>query len=302
MTLRQHAVIVIGGPTAGGKSALALAVAEKISGTIINADSLQIYDGLPILTAQPTAEEKAKAPHALYGALPPHAMASAARWRDMALAEIGKAHAAGRIPVIVGGTGLYINALLKGLSPMPEVSGDIRTRAAARQKELGNPAFHDELKKRDPVTAARLDPMNTQRNVRAWEVLEATGRPLAEWQSRPPVPPPAHLRFVTAVLSPPREELYRRCDARFDAMLKAGALEETRAFTRTDSPLARALGYAELSAHLRDEMSLDAAATATRQATRNYAKRQVTWFRHQWTPDIVLDRPDPGRILAAVGI
>jgi tRNA dimethylallyltransferase len=302
MTDNLRTVLIIGGPTASGKSALAIDIAEKISGIVINADSMQLYRGLPLLTAQPSEEEKRRVPHTLYGVLPPDGAASAARWRAAALGEIEKAHAAGKIPVIVGGTGLYINALLKGLSPIPEVPENFRKNAIARQRELGNPAFHEELKKRDPATAARLDPMNTQRNVRAWEVLEATGRPLAEWQALPPVPPPAHLRFVTAVLSPPREELYRRCDARFGLMLEAGALEEVKAFVHDKSPLTRALGYAELAAHLKGEMRLDDAIAAASQSTRNYAKRQATWFRHQMAPDLILERPDAAKLLAAAGV
>lgn len=292
-------VIVIGGPTGGGKSALALALAERLSGVVINADSLQVYDGLPLLTAQPSMEEKARAPHALYGALAPDDACSAARWRDMALAEIERTEAPA---IVAGGTGFYIRTLMEGISPMPDVPPEFRERAIALQKEVGNPAFHEMLKRRDPETAARLDPFNTQRNVRAWEVLEATGKGLAHWQAAPPVPPPGHLRFFSVALIPERGELYRRCDARFDAMMAAGALEEARAFSHPSSPLNKALGYAELRAHLAGGMTRDEAVAAAKQATRNYAKRQVTWFRNQLEADLWLEEVNAEKVLSRMGI
>lgn len=296
-------VLIIGGPTASGKSGLAVTVAEEADGVVINADSLQVYAGLPLLTAQPPDEDKAKVPHALYGTLDPSTeMCSAGRWRDMALEEIEKAQAAGKLPVIVGGTGLYIKALTEGLSPMPEVAPEYREEAAAMQRRLGNPAFHEELKKRDPETAAKLDPMNTQRNVRAWEVLIGTGRPLAQWQSEPLEPPPAHLRFITAVLAPEREALYDACERRFDMMMKSGALDEAAAFPYPESPLSAALGFKELRAHIAGTMSLDAAIVGGKQATRNYAKRQTTWFRNQVKPDAVLHSTNTREILRLLKI
>jgi len=304
--LAAGTVLVVGGPTASGKSGLAAALAEKLAGIVINADSMQIYDGLPILTAQPAAEDKARAPHRLYGVLAPEETCSAARWREMVLAEIHTAQAGGHVPVVAGGTGFYIKALLEGMSPIPDVPAHFREEAIRKQQELGNPAFHAALAKRDLQTAAKLDPLNTQRLVRAWEVLEATGQSLAAWQEAPRIGPPEDLRFVVITLHPPRETLYAACDGRFTAMLAAGALEEARAFkaAAADMPRAldKALGYPELAAHLGGEISLDEAAGQARLSTRHYAKRQVTWFRHQITADIVLEKPDAAPVLQKLGL
>lgn len=294
---------MIGGPTAGGKSGLALSVASAKNGVIINADSMQMYDGLGILTAQPSPEDLSAAPHRLYATLKPDDICSAARWRDMALAEIDRVIAEGKLPIIVGGTGFYIRTLLSGISPVPEIAPEIRDRLNARQKEIGNPAFHAELQKRDPVMAARLDPFNTQRLVRALEVLEGTGKSLAEWQALPPVPPPAHLNFVTSTLVPPRDRLYANCDARFGMMLKQGALEQVREFMKTATPampLAKALGYPELSSHLAGNISLTDAISLAQQSTRNYAKRQTTWFRNQMMPDVALAATDAAALIARI--
>ena len=300
MAGQQHTVLVIGGPTASGKSGLALSVARRKNGVIINADSMQLYNGLGILTAQPSQEDLSAAPHRLYATLQPDDICSAARWRDMALAEIDRVIAEGKFPIIVGGTGFYIRTLLSGISPVPEIAPEIRDRLNARQKEIGNPAFHAELQKRDPAMAEKLNPYNTQRLVRAMEVLEGTGKSLAEWQALPPEPPPAHLKFITATLVPPRERLYAQCDARFGIMLKQGALEQVREFMKTATPgmpLAKALGYPELSSHLAGNISLTDAISLSQQSTRNYAKRQTTWFRNQMVPDIALDAPDAEKIL-----
>lgn len=290
-------VLVIGGPTASGKSGLALGLAEAFDGVIINADSMQIYAGLPRLTAQPAADDLRRAPHRLYNTLAAQDACTSARWRDLALAEIAAAHSGGKLPIIVGGTGFYIKTLLDGISPIPDVPAEYRARALALQKELGNPAFHEELKKRDPATAANLDPFNTQRNVRAWEVLDATGQGLSAWQALPREKPPANLRFITLALLPPRDILYASCNSRFTHMLAAGALDEAKAFQaetdgRTDIALAKALGYPELCAHINGTLSLTEAIEQAQANTRQYAKRQVTWFRHQMTADITLERPD----------
>jgi tRNA dimethylallyltransferase len=297
----QNLVLIIAGPTASGKSGLALAVAEAMNGTVINADSMQVYNGLPILTAQPGADDFAKAPHKLYGVLAPTDICSAARWREMALAEIRLAQQESRLPVITGGTGLYIKTLLEGLSPIPDIPAHFREEAAALQRQLGNPGFHQELAKRDPLTASKLDPLNTQRVVRAVEVLLATGKGLAAWQALPRIGPPEDLRFITVVLAPPREQLYAACDGRFDKMLASGALQEARDFnqhTPQQTSLSKALGYPELLAHLAGALSLGEAAQQARQSTRNYAKRQTTWFRHQVKTDIVLDNPAPEPLLS----
>lgn len=284
MTPSPSPAIVVAGPTASGKSALALAVAREFGGVVVNADSMQVYDVLRVLTARPSVEEEARAPHRLYGVLSPDVACSAALWRDMAAAEMQAAWAAGRLPVLCGGTGLYIRTLQQGLSPIPEIPADVRAAARALFADLGNAGFHRRLAERDPLTASRLDPGNSQRLVRAWEVLEATGRPLAEWQAEPPVGAmPA--RWLTFALLPPRDALYARCDARFRLMVEQGALDEVRALMALGLdpalPAMKALGVPELMAHLRGETGLDEAVAAAQQATRNYAKRQVTWFRHQ---------------------
>ncbi len=292
MTGDRSPILVIAGPTAGGKSARATTVAAERNGVIINADSLQVYDALPVLTAQPSAEDKAMAPHRLYGMLGARDSCSAAQWRLLAMREIDAAHAGGQLPILCGGTGFYLKALMHGLSPLPDVPPAVRAQTIARQKELGNPAFHAELAKRDPVMGAKLNPNDTQRLVRAREVLEATGKSLAEWQALPPEGPPAHYRFTLELISPERDVLYARCNARFDAMLKAGAVEEVDALDRrilagevpADAPVTHALGFRPLQAARRGKITMEEAAERARAETRQYAKRQVTWFRHQLKP------------------
>jgi tRNA dimethylallyltransferase len=277
-------IVVIGGPTAGGKSALALAVARAFDGVVINADSLQVYRELAVLTARPGAAELAQAPHRLYGVLPAAAACSAGRWRALARAEIDAAAATGRLPVLVGGTGLYLRALSHGLAPVPAIPAELRAAAADRLARLGPAAFHAELARRDPVMAGRLRPGDRQRLLRAWEVVEATGRSLADWQ-RAPRNAPDGLAIAAFVVAPPRAALHAACDGRFVRMLAAGALDEARAIAALDLdpglPAMKALGLRELQRHLRGELTLAAAAAAAQAATRRYAKRQLTWFRHQ---------------------
>ncbi len=281
-------VLVIGGPTASGKSALALDLAEALDGVVINADSMQLYRELAILTARPDAAALARAPHRLYGVLAGAERGAAGRWRDLALAEIAAAQAAGRRPIVAGGTGLYLEALIHGLADIPPVPPEIRAEAVARHRALGGPAFHAELAQLDPVMAARLHPGDTQRLIRAWEVRAATGRSLAEWQAAPPVPsggPTDALTFDVVVLMPPRDSLYAACDARFAAMIAAGALEEVRALVALGLdpglPVMKALGVPPLHHHLNGEISLDEAIVQAQRDTRHYAKRQLTWFRHR---------------------
>lgn len=276
--------IVIAGPTASGKSGLALAIAEEFGGVVINADSMQVYDVLRVITARPGPEDEARVSHRLYGVLPPSTACSAALWKDLAAAEMRTAWNAGKLPVVVGGTGLYLRTLMHGISPIPDIPDAIRTESRERLARLGNHAFHTELTARDPVMAARLDASNSQRLARAWEVLAATGRSLAEWQATPPegaVP----ARWLTYALLPPRDALYANCDRRFRLMMDQGALDEVAALLTLDldpaAPAMKALGVPELAAHLRGDIGRDEAVTRATQATRNYAKRQVTWFRHQ---------------------
>lgn len=285
--MAERPVIVVAGPTASGKSGLAMDLAEKLDGTIINADSMQVYRDLRILTARPSPADEARVPHLLYGDRDAAQAGSAADWSAAAHAALQSVVDAGRRPILVGGTGLYLKALMEGLAPVPEVPREFRERAQARRREIGDVAFHNELATRDPEIAARLHPGDSQRVLRAWEVVEATGRPLSEWQNEPATVPDELFRVI--VVDPPRDELYRNCDSRFLDMIEAGAIDEVRALAaRADAegldpalPIFKALGYPSLAAHLRGETPLDAAIIAAQQQTRNYAKRQTTWLRHQ---------------------
>jgi tRNA dimethylallyltransferase len=285
-------VVVVAGPTASGKSALALTLAEALSGEVINADSIQCYRDLPILTARPTAAEEARAPHRLYGFLEPTALLSAAAWAERAAAAIIAATDAGRMPIVAGGTGFYLKALMEGLADIPPVPAEIRAETHELIKTIGAAALHARLMARDPVTAARLKPTDTQRIARAWEVLEATDTPLSTWQAQPPTPPLA-ASFTGILVQPPREALYAACDARFRAMLAQGAVAEVKALLARGvpkaTPVMRALGAQELAAHLQGRLSLEEATTKAQAVTRQYAKRQSTWFRHQFRADYVLE-------------
>ncbi len=298
----RHPAVVVAGPTASGKSELAIRIAESVGGAVVNADSMQVYRELDILTARPGPAERARAPHLLYGDTPLAEPCSAASWRARALAAIAEVRAEGLVPVVCGGTGLYIEALLRGLAPVPEVPGEVRAAAQARLAALGGAAFRAELAARDPATAARLADGDSQRLVRAWEVAEATGRSLAEWRAEPREPP-ALDPFVVA-LAPPRAALYAACDARFLAMLGRGALEEARAVGALGLdpglPGMKALGLGALLAHLRGEASLAAATERAQRETRRYAKRQTTWLRHRLAADLVLPARFPGGGAGAV--
>lgn len=283
--MTHRPAIVVAGPTASGKSALALMLAEAFGGTVINADSMQVYRELAVLTARPGAAEEARAPHRLYGALSARETCSAGRWRRLALDAIAQADQAGRPPILVGGTGLYLRALLGGLADIPEIPEAIRRATRARHAEIGQERFRAELALRDPETVQRLDPREPQRHIRAMEVVEATGRPLSAWLSEVPAGEAwTRPTFVQLVL-PERAGLIAASDARFDAMIAAGALEEARELSAMHLdpvlPATRALGLRELQAHLAGEMPLEAAVEAAKGATRRYAKRQTTWFRRQ---------------------
>ena len=281
---RPGGVVVLAGPTASGKSALALDLAEALNGTIINADSMQVYRDLPVLTAQPDASDQARVPHRLYGFLDIDDACDAQRWAELAGKEIDGILDAGRLPIVVGGTGLYIRALISGFSPMPEISGNTRETARRLVLELGPQEMHRRLAERDPVTAERLKVGDRQRIARAWEVLEETGQPLSWWQAQPAVPLTSH-RFLPLVITPDRTDLYAGVDGRFAAMVERGAVaevERAEAIARQGGGGGRkALGYPELAAVVHGQTTLDQAIPAAQQATRRYAKRQLTWFRHQ---------------------
>nr|WP_256476334.1 tRNA (adenosine(37)-N6)-dimethylallyltransferase MiaA [Siccirubricoccus soli] len=269
--------MLVAGPTASGKSALALAIAERFGGTVINADSMQLYRELRVLTARPTPEEEARVPHRLYGVRPAAEAASVAWWRERALAEM----AAARFPILCGGTGLYFAVLRQGLSALPSVPGWAREEARRLLAAEGPAALHARL---DAATAATLRPSDSQRIARAYEVWRGTGRGLVEWQEAAPLHPPAPYRFAAILLDPPREALRTAIARRFDAMLAGGALEEVRALVAQGLdpglPAMRAHGVPELAAHLAGRMRLEAARERAVLNTGQYTKRQTTWFRH----------------------
>ena len=302
-------VVLIAGPTASGKSALALALAQSLGGSIINADSMQVYRDLRIITARPTAEEEARVPHRLYGHVDAGESYSTGRWCVEASAAVRQAQSAGRLPIVVGGTGLYFKALTHGLAAIPAIPADVRARIRKRLREEGAAALHAELEARDPQMARRLMPRDRTRVARALEVVTATGRSLADWQrdgmrgaglkgaptDAARIDVAAGLKgapadVVRVFLSVERAELYARIDARFERMLGSGALAEVQALRsrRLDPalPAMKAHGVPWLMRHLAGEIDLAAAVEAAKRDTRRYSKRQVTWFRHQlpeWT-------------------
>jgi tRNA dimethylallyltransferase len=277
--------VLIAGPTASGKSALALQVARKFDGVVINADSMQVYRDLRIITARPTPEEEAKAQHRLYGHIDAAENYSAGRWLADARAAIRETQAAGKRPILVGGTGLYFKLLTQGIASVPAIPAEVRAAVRARLATEDAATLHAELARRDPASAARLHCGDAVRIVRALEVLEATGRPLGDWQreNAPPVIDPE--RAAKIFLDADRETLRARIDARFDAMLAHSALEEVRALAarRLDPslPAMKAHGVPWLMRHLRGEIGLDDAAAQGKADTRRYTKRQFTWFRNQ---------------------
>jgi tRNA dimethylallyltransferase len=262
-----------------------------LRGVVINADSLQCYRDLRILTARPNGDAEGRVPHRLYGFLDATERGSAARWHTLALDEIAAAINARRLPILVGGTGLYLRVLEKGLAAVPAIPEEIRQEAAALYRVLGGVGFREKLAQFDPVAAKRLFPRDKQRLTRAFEVVRATGLPLEAWQQRPNHAP--GYRFATILLAPPREQLYAACDKRFAEMIKAGALAEVAALAARGLdpglPAMKAAGLPELLSYLGGERSLDEAIALAQRATRRYAKRQTTWFRHQVTPDLILE-------------
>ena len=283
--------ILIAGPTASGKSGLALSLAERVGGVVINADSMQVYRELRILTARPSLEDEQRAPHALYGFVSGAEAYSAGRYGVDAATAIAAARAAGQVPIIVGGTGLYFKVLLEGLSPVPAADPDVRAFWRAQAVARPAPELHAVLRQRDPETAARLMPTDPQRIVRALEVLESTGRSLADWQREPGKPVLSEAETVRLLVLPDREKHSAITDARFDAMLAAGASAEVRAVLAlglsNDLPIMRALGMAPLAAHVAAKLSLEEAVAVAKADTRKYAKRQLTWLRRNmisWNP------------------
>jgi tRNA dimethylallyltransferase len=277
--------VLIAGPTASGKSQLALELAAQAGGVVINADSMQVYRDLRVLTARPTVEEEAAVAHRLYGHVDASINYSAGAWVADAAKVLEATRAQNRVPIFVGGSGLYFKALTRGLAAVPQVPPEIRESVRARLERDGVEALHAELAKRDPVSAERLKPRDRTRIARALEVVEATGRALTDWHREGLPPILAAGEFAALFVAPERDALYARIDARFDAMLKAGALDEVEqlAARKLDPllPAMKAHGVPPLIRHLRGELTLEDAASIGRADTRHYAKRQFTWFRHQ---------------------
>ncbi len=296
--MQSNKAVLIAGPTASGKSALALELAERAGGTVINTDSMQVYRDLRIITARPRPDEEARAPHRLYGHVDAVVNFSAGAWVADAAKVLEEARTENRLPIFIGGSGLYFKALTRGLSAVPPIPPEIREAVRARLDRDGVEALHAELARRDPLSGERLKPRDRTRIARALEVVEATGRALTDWhrEGLPPLLPPGS--FAALFLAPEREALYARIDARFDTMLKAGALEEVeRLAARGLDPLLPAMkahGVPPLLRHLKGEMSLEEAATIGKADTRHYAKRQFTWFRHQ-LPEFEWVAPEAAR-------
>jgi tRNA dimethylallyltransferase len=273
--------VLIAGPTASGKSALALALAEHLGGAIVNTDSMQVYRELRVLSARPSAEDEARVPHYLYGHVPVTERYSAGRYQEDAVAALSQARKQKRLPIFTGGTGLYFGVLSAGLSPIPPVPQEVREVVRERRLSMGPGAFFAAFAARDPETAAGLSPTDTQRVLRASAVLEATGRSLRFWQKKQGIPLLQNMKVGRFVLAPARDELRAAIEARVHRMVEHGALEEARALQGLDPtlPAARALGVPQLQAHLAGEVTLEAALAGVQSETRRYAKRQLTWFR-----------------------
>jgi len=279
-------VALIAGPTASGKSALAIALAERANGVVINADSAQVYTDLRVLSARPSAEEEARVPHRLFGHVDGAEDYSAARWAAEARGAIAEAHAAGKLPVLVGGTGMYLRTLLDGIAPVPEIDPEIRAEVRA----LPVAEAYAALGEADPAAAGRLRASDTTRVARALEVVRSTGKPLARWQAERVGGIGERIDLAPLILLPDREWLVERCDRRFAAMLESGAVDEVRALAeRADipeiAPVRLAIGVREIAAWLAGALGRDEAVARAQAATRQYAKRQYTWFRNQPPPD-----------------
>ena len=294
-------VILLAGPTASGKSALALALAEKLGGTIINADFMQVYRDLRLITARPSVEEERRVPHRLYGHVDAAENYSVGAWRSEAVLQLAAAERESRVAIVVGGTGLYFNALTRGLAAMPPIPKRIRDEVRGRLKAEGAAALHDELQRLDVAAAARLNRGDGARVSRALEVMLATGRSILDWHEHTTSSGADLQPAVKIFLSPDRGELASRIDARFDAMIEAGAIEEVRALMARSLdpslPAMKAHGVPWLIRQLKDEITLAEAAEGAKRDTRQYTKRQATWFRNQ-LPEFAW--VEPAKAFAAV--
>lgn len=280
--------VLIAGPTASGKSSLAVRLAQMVDGVVINADSMQIYSDMMILSARPTLEEMGEIEHRLYGYVPPSERFSVGRWLDDAVVAIKDVQSRGQCPILVGGTGLYYKALLEGLNAMPDVEPSVRAHWAAEAEQLGGPdTLHAVLAERDPGMAATLQPADTQRVLRALEVLDSTGKSLLEWQQGEVLRQDVELvkDAIKMVLCPPREVIYAKIAARFDQMVELGGIEEAIHLSSMglapDLPAMKAIGVSLLSRYHDGELEYDEAIRLCKRDTRRYAKRQMTWIRNQ---------------------
>lgn len=298
--------LLIAGPTAAGKTALAIEAARQLDGEIINADSMQIYEGLPIITACPDDDERAAAPHHLFGTVDPGLRWSVGEWSQAALALFDDIVSCGKTPILVGGTGLYFNALTVGLAPVPEISPETRAKAVRLLGEGGLDAVRAEAERQDPVSAAKVKPADRQRLLRLVEVGWETGRALSSFHAET-TPLLGERAWRGIVIEPDRQALYDRIDLRFDLMLDQGALEEVARFKERglapDLPAMKALGVPQLMAHLEGDLARDEAIEIAKRESRRYAKRQMTWFRNQqasWDRVTALHKDDARKQLAAV--
>jgi len=286
--------VLIAGPTASGKSGAAVAFAERKGGVVINADSMQVYRELNVLTARPSERDEARAPHRLYGTVSAAEAYTVGRWLDEVARTLAEACGEGRVPILVGGTGLYFKALTEGLAPIPDIPAEVRTYWREQANELGHEALHAALAVRDPAMAARLALGDRQRVVRALEVIDATGVSLAEWQGRIAEPLLVAGETLRLVVAPEREPLYAAIDERFDRMIELGVVDEVHDLLKLELdpglPAMRALGVRELSAYVSGALSLARAVSKAKTESRRYAKRQMTWARRfmsdwEWVPD-----------------
>ena len=292
-------VIVIAGSTASGKSKIAFDLAKRIDGIIINADSMQVYRDVATLTARPSPEEEKQVEHFLYGFLEPQESCNAYKWGELAAEEIKRGWERQKIPIIVGGSGFYIQTLLKGISPVPQAETEVRKKVKEEYDRLGHSAFLEKIRRNDD----RFSYTDPQRLLRAAEVLEQTGRSICYWQSKP-YRKVLDADFLCLLTHLPREELYRRCNERFRRMMDLGAVDEVRELLRKDPPedslILKAIGVAEIRKYLLSEMTLEEVMDQASRMTRNYAKRQLTWFRHKYTPDIIVQDLQSADILTKV--
>lgn len=281
--MERASAVFIAGPTAGGKSSAALALADRLGGEIVNADAMQVYRDLRVVSARPSAVDTARARHHLYGVIDGAERCSAGRWARMAAPVIEDIRARGRVAIVVGGTGLYFRALEDGLSPIPDIAPAIREKGTQRRAALGPDAFRDEVIARD-AAMARLPAGDAQRLIRAWEVFEATGQRLSDFQAMARAPMIAG-PVCRVIVEPPREALYARCEARAAMMMSDGAVDEVARLVgrglEKDLPVMKALGVSEIASFLGGALDEAACLFALQQATRRFAKRQLTWFRNQ---------------------